>query len=139
MPSTIGRAVRIIDSCPETDWRGHVWRAHKYGPHKGAPRIARDFAYTERTVGRWHLGLDYEEEDRFPALYTSIHAHVAEAEFLRHLDARNRPSGHIDLRRDRFRLSQLVVKLSRVIDLCDLRAIDVTCDEVCNDSDYSFP
>jgi hypothetical protein len=102
-------------------------------------RTARDFAHTTGTAGRWHLGFDHAEAARFPALYTSLQAHVAEAEFLRHLDGRTRSSGHIDLRRDRFRLSQLATKLSRVFDLRDLEAAGLTCEAVCHDTDYTLP
>lgn len=138
-PSATGRAALIVDACPETGWEGTVWRAHKFGQHRGTTRTARDFAYTVGTIGRWHGGLDHPDAVRFPALYTSLQAHVAEAEFLRHLDDRTRSSGHIDLRRDRFRLSQLVVKLSRVVDLCHLEATGMTCEVLCRDTDYTLP
>lgn len=140
MPSVDRRVVRAIDNRREvTDWHGEVWRGHVHGVVGGKLRTATDCLYTLDTIGRWHLGKDHPSPTRFPALYASILGHVAEAEFLRHLDQRRRQSGtRINLTRDRYRLSELAVNLSRVFDLRDLAALGLTCEELCRDVDYDL-
>jgi hypothetical protein len=131
-----------LDRCRVvTDWRGTVWRAHVHGLVRGTFRTGSDYQHTRRTSGRWHRGgPSIPESERFSALYASMLSHVAEAEFLRRLDHRRRAEGRrIDLREDRYRLSQLDLGPSRVFDLRDLSALGVTCRDVCQDDDYSVP
>lgn len=141
MPADDRRVTRAIDNCVRlANWQGEVWRGHVHGWVRDTFRTALDFEYTRLSRGRWHCGRDYPERGQFPALYTSVLSHVAEAEFLRHLDSRRRAAGgQIDLRTDRYRLSQLSVKLGRVFDLRHSVGRDLTCQELCHDTDFDLP
>lgn len=132
--------VRAVAACRVASWHGEVWRCHRFWGPRGEVRSATDYAYTRESIGRWHRGRDHPDSARFPALYTSESGYVAQAEFLRHLEDRRRLDGKpLDLRVDRFRISEIGVSLSRVVDLRDLAALGLQAGELYDDHGYAMP
>src|SRR5947209_16638109 len=80
-----------------------------------------DWSLSLRTSGRYHRGLDlFPPEQTFPVLYASLAPEIALWEMVRRSAARNL----VYLKNNV--LSELVVALSRVIDLTDPSVIGLT-------------
>jgi RES domain-containing protein len=116
-----------IQHCPTIAWRGSAWRIHrqKYD--------ATDPGGSLKVSGRYHRGLDrYPSNQVWPALYLALSPETCMGELIRHVSPDMLPA------MNSFRLSQLLVRLSRVLDCRDTSLLDLSIDDLCNDIDYQI-
>lgn len=104
--------------------QGNVYRAHL------ASRKALDSLGYLYGSGRFHRGvLEFGQENAWPALYLSETTHIAQGEYTRHLKSLK------GLRN--LRISCIKVRLSRVADCQDLGALNITDEQLLEDTDYT--
>jgi RES domain-containing protein len=109
-------------------WQGRAWRAHRRKYRADDPGGAR------LVTGRYHRGLDqFPPEHAFAALYLALNAETSLGEVLRHLRPELLPA------LNDYRLSELHVALSAVLDLRDPSRIGLTLDDLVNDHDVTIP
>jgi len=108
-------------------WTSAAWRAHR------SKYIATDPGGSRRVSGRYHRGLDQFPEDRiWPALYLSLSPEVCLGEIFRHVSADLLP------RLNDYRLTELRVELSFVVDIRDPGVIGCSLDDLCHDTSYEI-
>jgi len=106
-------------------WKGKAWRFHR--------RLydALDAAGSLLVSGRFNRGTDqFPEDQTWSALYLALGSEVALGEIMRHV-----PPELLEKLND-FRLSELDVDLSAVLDCRDATTIGLTVDDLVRDYDF---
>lgn len=115
MPSPPWDLDRVVAMAPARPFEGTVWRVH------WREVASADSTLSRRTSCRYHRGLDlFPEDQAFPALYTSLAPEIALWEMVRRSASRNLAYLQNNV------LSQLHVKLDRVLDLSDPTVLGLT-------------
>ena len=105
----------------------HVWRVHKQRYE------ATDATGSLLVSGRYHRGLDdFQSEDTFPALYTSLSPEISLAELVRHTDAATLPN------LNNYRLTELAVTLQQVVDCTDPERLGLTFHEMLESTSFYY-
>jgi RES domain-containing protein len=121
-------AVAAIASLQETPWKGIAWRAHR------RKYLAIDPGGSIRVSGRYNRGLDrFPPDEAFPALYLALEAETCVGEIVRHIEPKL-----LSALND-YRISELTVEFSAVLDLSDPLALGVTLHEQTDDLDLTRP
>jgi RES domain-containing protein len=121
-------AGRAIAALPVRPWRGRAWRAHRRRYE------AIDSAGSLLVSGRFHRAADLFPPDvTWAALYLALDPETSLGEILRHI----RPE-RLPLLND-YRITEVRVQLSGVIDCRDLSAIGLPPDALWHDLDYEIP
>lgn len=106
-------------------WKGHAWRMHF------RTYAATDHGGSLRASGRYHRASPQTEQDpTWPALYLALSPEVALGEILRQLVPELLP------RINDYRLSELAVELSVVLDCRDALALGLATAELIRDGDF---
>lgn len=119
---------RAIAGLPVLPWTGAAWRAHR------CQYAATDHTGSLLVSGRFHRAADlFPADSTWAALYLALEPETALGEVLRHI----RPE-RLPLLND-FRITEIAVQLSAVIDCRDLTALDLHADALWDDLDYELP
>lgn len=108
-------------------FQGSAWRFHsrKY--------LATDPAGSLKVSGRYHRGLDqFPPELVWPALYLALAPEICIGEILRHV------SVELLSQLNDYRLTEIRVKLTIVLDCRDAAAMGLDAAALCGDSDYEL-
>jgi RES domain-containing protein len=119
-------AKAALADLPLAPFQGSAWRFHK------RKYAAADASGSLRVSGRYNRGLDrFPEEQVWLALYLSLGPEVCIGEILRHISAELLPQ------LNDFRLTEMWVELSRVLNCRDPSAAGLGLAALCSDSDYN--
>jgi RES domain-containing protein len=106
-------------------WRGRAWRAH------WRVYSATDHGGSLHFSGRYNRGLDrFPAGNTWPALYLALSAEIALGEIFRHV------TPEMFRRLNDFRLSELDVDLSAVLDCRDMQALGLRLEDLVHDYDF---
>jgi RES domain-containing protein len=108
-------------------WQGHAWRMHF------RTYAATDHGGSLRASGRYHRASAQTPRDpAWPALYLALSPEVALGEILRQIAPELVP------RINDYRISELAVEVSVVLDCRDASALGLTVDDLTRDDDYEI-
>lgn len=114
-----------LSGIPATRWTGRAWRFHRRGYE------AADASGSLVTTGRYHRGSDqFQEAEVWLALYLALRPEVAVGEVLRHF-------GELMPQLNEYRLTELEVDLTRVLDCRDPSALGLAPEVLVDDYDVS--
>jgi RES domain-containing protein len=118
-----------LAACPVVGWESSTWRIHNLKYPAEDPGGAR------LVSGRYNRGLDMMPEisleQVFGALYLATGPEIAIAELVRHL-----PENSSLRYLNNYRLSELCVQMSEVLDCRDPGRLELTLEDMCHDTDY---
>ncbi len=128
MPAPDWNPVTAIASREVIPFEGRVWRAHgqRYG--------ATSYEGSRRTTGRYNRGPDrFPEGPIWPVLYLALGRDVCIAELIRNIEP-------VALERlNNYRVSELHITLSVIVDCTDLAALGLEEDDLLHDRDWEIP
>ncbi len=130
MPIPADWDAESVAACPVIDWAGPTWRIHNLKYPAADPGGAR------LVSGRYNKGLDktpeISQDQVFAALYLTTRPEIAIAELVRHI----RETSSLQYLNN-YRLSELSVQLSEVLDCRSPELLELTIEDLCHDTDYS--
>jgi RES domain-containing protein len=127
MTPPLWSASAVVGRLDFRPWAGPAWRAHR------RKYAAADPGGSLRVSGRYNRGLDaFPPEQAFPALYLALGPEVCLGEVLRHITPDLLPF------LNDYRLTELAVELTGVLDCRDPTALGIEPDRLCADTDYSI-
>ena len=119
---------QAIGSLLVAPWTGPVWRAHRQRYD------ALDHGGSLLVSGRYHRGRDsFPDEQVFPTLYLALAPEICLGGIIRHVTPATLA------RFNDYRLSEIRVTLTAVLDLRDPAPLGVPIDAVLDDTDYTIP
>jgi RES domain-containing protein len=118
-------ARKAIAGLKSRRWKGQAWRFHR------RRYDALDSAGSLLVSGRYNRGSDqFPEDQAWPALYLALSAEIALGEIVRHVTPEL-----LDKLND-FRMSELQVELTAVLDCRDATAFGLAADDLIRDYDF---
>lgn len=120
--------VAAIAACQVTPFVGAAWRAHSLRYD------ATSYEGSHRTTGRYNCGPDrFPNGPTWPVLYLALAPEVCIGELVRNVAPLD------PARLNNYRVSELHVTLSVVVDCTDLAALRLDMEDMCHDSDWEIP
>jgi RES domain-containing protein len=120
--------VAAIAACRVAPFAGAAWRAH------GLRYDATSYEGSRRTTGRYNCGPDrFPSGPNWPVLYLALAPEVCIGELVRNVAPLD------PARLNNYRVSELQVTLSVVVDCTDLTALRLELEDLCHDSDCEIP
>lgn len=121
-------ATQSVAACAIVAWQGHAWRMHK------RKYLATDAAGSWKVSGRYNQGIDlFSDSEAWHAFYLALGAEVCLGEILRHIEPEILPS------LNDYRMTELAVQLSTVLDCRDLVALGLGPADLWHDTDCRVP
>jgi RES domain-containing protein len=128
IPPVTWDATQSVAGCAVIAWQGPAWRMHK------RKYLATDAGGSRKVSGRYNQGLDlFPEHEVWPALYLALGAEVCLGEILRHVEPEILPS------LNDYRMTELAVQLSALLDCRDVKAIGLGATDLWHDTDCRIP